>query len=455
MDKIGRVTASAFSILAFAILVPTGSARAAMAHAGAGSTLDLRAGFDGRYYSEGGKAYLYVELKGVKSGGDSARVPLNISLVLDRSGSMQEENKLGYLKKACETLIGNLRPDDYLSVIAYASDVKTLRKSAPLGQKEIIRKAIEGLTPTSLTNLSGGMLRGFEEAKSTRREKYVNRVLLISDGLANQGVVSVDKLQQIVKAKYREDGVALSAFGLGRDYNEDLMTNLAESGRGNYYFIRNPDEIAGIFAKELNGLASVIAQNAKLKVEVPSGFRVARVYGYDHEVGASGPVIDFNDVFSEETKAVLIELDVATTAAAPVFRVRLDYDDVDKSFRKKGESLQLALAKAPDEAAYRNGRDAEVMRNVVLFRSIDNFEKALKQVDGQEWDKAKGTLLANKAYMDESFAKVKPDSVLLKQYEQNDKYANDLTDLRKSTLAERSMYQKSSKVMSYSRKKKR
>jgi uncharacterized protein YozE (UPF0346 family) len=135
--------------------------------------------------------------------------------------------------------------------------------------------------------------------------------------------------------------------------------------------------------------------------------------------------------------------------------VRLDYDDVDKSFRKKGESLQLALAKAPDEAAYRNGRDAEVMRNVVLFRSIDNFEKALKQVDGQEWDKAKGTLLANKAYMDESFAKVKPDSVLLKQYEQNDKYANDLTDLRKSTLAERSMYQKSSKVMSYSRKKKR
>lgn len=444
------------SVLALLTVSAAAPARAEMAAAGAGSTLSLRAGFDSRLYLSGNKAWLYAEIKGIKDSDDSGRIPLNLSLVLDRSGSMRSEKKLDYLKQACDMLLDNLRPSDYLSVVAYSTDVETLQKSGKLEHKEIVRKKIRDLTPTSSTNLSGGMLRGFEEAKSTRREKYVNRVLLISDGLANQGVVDVGKLQAMAKAKYREDGIAISTFGLGEEYNEDLMTSLAEAGKGNYYFIASPDRIAEIFRKELNGLSSVVAQNVRLRLALPdAGIKVARVHGYDGDKGAAGLAVDFNDVFSEETKAVLIELDLADAKPSMAFEVKLEYDDVDKSFGRKSETLRLRLDKAADSLEHARAKDAEVEKNVVLFQSIDNFEQAVKFVDNQEWDKARTALVSNKLYMDAKFKTLKPDSSLLKQYELNDSYEKGLAEIRTKSARERSLYQKSSKVRSYEGKKKK
>ena len=104
----------------------------------------------------------------------------------------------------------------------------------------------------------------------TKQEKYVNRALLLSDGLANQGITDEEKLQQIVQKKFREQGIGLSTFGVGSDFNELLMTNLSEYGGANYYFIDSPEKIPEIFAKELEGLLSVVAQSTKLSVKFQS-----------------------------------------------------------------------------------------------------------------------------------------------------------------------------------------
>ncbi|GBL36031.1 uncharacterized protein YfbK [Filimonas sp.] len=126
--------------------------------------------------------------------------------------------------------------------------------------------------------------------------------MLLSDGLANQGIVDPNQIQKIIRSKNNVEGISISTFGVGRDYNEDLMTSMAETGTGNYYFIDNAAEIAGIFKKELNNLSEVMAQNAELKITIPEYVNIDRVYGQPYDQQGRTLTIKLHDIFSQETK---------------------------------------------------------------------------------------------------------------------------------------------------------
>jgi Ca-activated chloride channel family protein len=158
------------------------------------------------------------------------------------------------------------------------------------------------------------MLEGFNQVKITRKEGYVNRVLLLTDGLANVGITDPSQLYNIVQRQLQENGIGLSTFGVGADYNEELLLQLAERGGANYYFIETPDQIPQLFARELQGLLSVVAQNAMLHITFPSEFlSVAKVFGYLHQVSGNKLSINFNDVFSGEEKAIIVKFNVNNT----------------------------------------------------------------------------------------------------------------------------------------------
>ena len=157
--------------------------------------------------------------------------------------------KIGYAKKAAAFVIDQLNNDDIVSVVNYDDRVEITSPSQPVKNKDILKKKIDELSDRGATNLTGGMLEGYAQAESTKKDGYVNRVLLLTDGLANAGITDPAQIKKLVEKKYTEMGIALSTFGLGADYNEDLLTQLAETGRANYYFIDSPDKIPGIFAK--------------------------------------------------------------------------------------------------------------------------------------------------------------------------------------------------------------
>ncbi len=167
---------------------------------------------------------------------DVQRSPLNISLVIDRSGSMESEGKLDFVKQACQTVVQNLGNNDQVSVVSYDSYVNVVSKSGKVTDKDQLIRQIGGLSSGGSTNLSGGMLEGYAQTKTTLAAEQVNRVLLLSDGLANQGITDPGELNKIAQTQFEEHGIGLSTFGVGLDFNEDLMTSLAESGTGNYYF---------------------------------------------------------------------------------------------------------------------------------------------------------------------------------------------------------------------------
>ncbi|MCE1166157.1 MAG: VWA domain-containing protein [Bacteroidetes bacterium] len=246
--------------------------------------LKMRTGLNNRFYYDNKQVYLNVELKADKVEVSKEKTPLNIAIVIDRSGSMDEKNKLTYVKKAVENIIDNLDEGDYVSIVAYNDEVSVLQKTTQVESRYNLKEKVNGLKAAGFTNLSGGMFEGFDQVSKSFKRGYVNRVLLLSDGLANRGITDRFKLADKVRELNRDEGIVISTFGVGNDFNEDLMTDIAEYGKGNYYYIKDAEQIPDIFAHELSGVRTLVAQNTKVIVRYPANYRsLSRTFGYPYE----------------------------------------------------------------------------------------------------------------------------------------------------------------------------
>ncbi len=422
-----------------------------------GKALSMEAFGQNAYILQGSNSrefYLYVTTKGAEITTDKKRVPLNISLVLDRSGSMSGD-KIKYVKKAADFVVDQLGSDDILSIVNYDDDVEVSSTSQNLRNKEILHAAIAKIYDRGSTNLTGGMLEGYTQVKSTKKDGYVNRVLLLSDGLANVGITEPGQIQNIAQKKFREEGIALSTFGVGADFNEDLMTNLAEYGGANYYFIGTPDQIPGIFAKELSGLLQVVAQNTKLNISFPTGLTCEKVYGYPSTITAGKVSINFNDVFSKEEKAVLIKF----TSAAPItsnlqFNCAISYVNA-QTFNTESSEKTITASITTDAEKVKAGKNKVVDESVVLFRSTELFEEAMAEADKGNYQEAESKTMYMNVYLDSAAANGVVSTKLSKQREYSAKYYNDVKDYDKKSAVEVKMLQKESKSANYNTKKMR
>jgi len=400
--------------------------------------------------------FAYISLKGGKAPEKQERVPLNISLVVDRSGSMSGE-KLNYVKKAVDFVIDNLKTEDVLSIVQYDNEVDLVAKSAKVTDKQALHQKVKRIEARGATNLSGGMLEGYAQTKSTQKEGYVNRVLLLSDGLANNGITEPQQLQSIAQKKFREERIALSTFGVGADFNEVLMTNLSEYGGANYYFIDMPDKIPQIFAQELDGLLSVVAQNTSLQFSFPSAYlKCTKVYGYPANIENDQVKISFNDVFAEEEKAVLIKFELTRPLDEPLaMNATLQYDDVVEKFERITDQVALQITPTTDERRYKSGMNVTVQEQTVLYTANDLFEQAMRAADQRDFDKAKQIIEQAKAAMDAYFKLMPPNDELKKQYEDIVNYGKQLENMKEMSSVDYMMAQKVSRSASYKARKKK
>lgn len=215
------------------------------------------------------------------------RKPLVLTFVIDVSGSMGDENRLELVKQSLQLLVDRLRPDDSVAMIAYTTDAWVVLYPTSGQDRNTILNAIYSLYPMNSTNVEAGLKLGYQTAMQAYRMGATNRVILASDGVANEGVVSPDGILDIVGG-YVKEGVNLTAVGVGMgNFNDALLERLADRGNGNYAYVDTIDEARKIFVEDLTSTMQVIAMNAKVQVDFNTDVVARyRLIGYENRAVA-------------------------------------------------------------------------------------------------------------------------------------------------------------------------
>ncbi|HET9596582.1 MAG TPA: VWA domain-containing protein [Anaeromyxobacteraceae bacterium] len=262
--------------------------------------------------------------------------------VIDVSGSMQGP-KLHHAKQSVLKLIDHLAPGDLCGVVTFTDEVATLAPPLEMAQarKDALKAAVGQLEPQGSTNFAGGLLAGLEHAARAQVPAgMVKRVIMFTDGLPNVGVATKgSELLPLLEAHLGE--ATVSAFGYGEDADQELLRDLAARGKGNYAFVRNPEDALAAFARELGGLLSTYARDVELVVRPAAGARLVDVVSDVDAREEGGAVrIRIPDVLSEEVRHVVLGVHLDATAApgrAPVALVEGRYVVVDADTRRSRE----------------------------------------------------------------------------------------------------------------------
>ena len=219
--------------------------------------------------------------------------PSNIVFLLDTSGSMDEPNKMPLLKASFKLLLDNLRPEDRIAIVVYASQTGIALPSTSAKEKEKISKVIDDLVASGSTAGGAGLQTAYEVAEKNFLPKGNNRIILATDGDFNVGISSRDELQRLVEEK-RNNGIYISVLGYGMgNYRDDMAETIANKGNGNYAYIDNFTEAKKVLVNEFGGTLYTVAKDVKLQLEFnPQYVKEYRLVGYENRALANE---DFED----------------------------------------------------------------------------------------------------------------------------------------------------------------
>lgn len=256
------------------------------------------------------------------------RPPLNAALVLDRSGSMSGD-KIRHARAAARQFVRAMRPGDRIALVTYSNHAELVVPSTALDEesRERALRSIDRIEVGGMTNLSGGLVLGRDQVLAHQGSGRVNRVILISDGIANLGVTDPVGLSRLA-GDLRERGVTVTTMGVGLDFNEDVMMRLADRGGGNYYYIRHAERMADAFRREFGSLSGVVAHRPQLRLELAPGVRVRAVHGYAFEQRGREVRVKLSDIAGGTRRKVVLALEAPTSrpGALPIADVALEFE---------------------------------------------------------------------------------------------------------------------------------
>jgi len=214
---------------------------------------------------------------------ETERLPLNLSLVIDRSGSMNGE-PLEEAKKCASMLVDRMSKKDRLSVVTYESHAEVLVTSQPVSHKSRLKSQIRGITTGGMTALYDGWSLGAEEVAKNSNDNFISRVLLLSDGQANRGLTDDDVIASHCR-KMAEAGVTTSTYGLSEHFNENLMAGMASAGQGQAHYGQTAEDLMDPFQEEFDLLEALLARRMRLRMMPEKGvsFEVLNGYSQDKE----------------------------------------------------------------------------------------------------------------------------------------------------------------------------
>lgn len=265
---------------------------------------------------------------------ETERPSAALTFVIDVSGSMNEENRLGLVKRSLQMLVEQMRPDDSIALVVYGSNARVVLPPTSGAYKDAIISTIYDLTPEGSTNMEAGLLLGYEQANRAYIPNGINRVILASDGVANVGDTGPNSLAAKIRG-YADSGIQLTTvgFGLG-NYNDVMMEQLADQGDGHYAYIDTLDEAEDLFVNNMMSTLQTIALDAKIRVEFdPSVVQQYRLIGYENRTIADqdfrNDTIDAAEFGAGHTAAAIYAVQFVPGAQGRIATVYLRWQDPD------------------------------------------------------------------------------------------------------------------------------
>ncbi|HIK44481.1 MAG TPA: VWA domain-containing protein [Leptolyngbyaceae cyanobacterium M65_K2018_010] len=319
---------------------------------------------------------------------EAERLPLNLSLVIDRSGSMQGQ-KMHYAREAARFAVENLLPCDRISVVLFDDRIETLVPSTLATDKHTLVEKIRQVQARGSTALHAGWVEGGGQVSQYLNPDQLNRVIVLSDGLANVGETRPDAIAQDVHG-LAQRGVSTTTLGIGDDYSEDLLAAMARSGDGNFFHIESADQMPTIFETELSGLAATLGQRVSLGLEPGPGITVMDVLN------------DFDQTNTQRYKLpnlmvgapiqVVVRLQVpALSHSRELLQVRLAWDDPELNKRQVLRAgLELPLVSPEQFSDF--PANAGVQEQVALLMAARARREAIQFSDQGDYKAAQRSL---------------------------------------------------------------
>jgi Ca-activated chloride channel homolog len=360
--------------------------------------MKLSAKMDRRLVSTGEKSerYLQVQITAPDKSNSSTRLPLNLALVIDRSGSMSG-SKLEKAKEAATFCLRNLTGADRAAIVAYDDEVRVVSPSrvlTPEAKNQMIAE-VRAIISGGSTNLGGGWLTGAQEVANHQHEaNYLSRTILLSDGLANVGIVDTGELAHHA-SELRERGVGTTTMGIGADFNEDLREKMAIKGGGHFYFIEQAAQIPDFLHRELGEVLSTCARRVSLELELPEGVEAHLLNSFEVETGRCLRV-RLDDMIAGEVRTLLFRLEVAAGSIGLTLPLplRLNYLDVETGETRTVSSAEVVLTCASKSECDAEVPNTGVLEEAALLRAALAREEALRYDAAGDYARSAASLAA-------------------------------------------------------------
>jgi Ca-activated chloride channel homolog len=356
--------------------------------------------------------WLRVGMEGFNIATEKKRAPVNLAIVLDKSGSMSGQ-KIDQARRAAIDALRMLQSNDIVSVVTYDTTVSVLVPATKMSDRESIEKAIRSIQADGSTALYDGVTKGAAELRKFFDKERVNRIVLLSDGLANSGPSSPAELAALGASLSREN-ISVSTLGLGLGYNEDLMVQLAQKSGGNHHFIENATELADIFRREFEDVLSVVAQEVEMKVRISEGIRPVRVLGNDAEINGQQILTHLAQIYSRQKKYVVIEVEIPASevnATRELANVSVSYANMKTHVTDRlSSSSSVRFSQSHDEVE--KSLNKAVLADVVALVSSENNKLATKYLDEGNLEMSRKVLRDNVEYLNKNGSMVPEDKRL-------------------------------------------
>jgi Ca-activated chloride channel family protein len=368
----------------------------------AGETLRLKLEPDRGFLLSGAPQEVVVKIDLTAAGHKKKlkRTPLNLAVVLDRSGSMTGA-KIEKARQAAMGLVDQLAPGDVFSLLAYSDHAEVLVPAQELEDKEAVKSRISRIRPGGSTALHAGVELGATQIQRHLSSRKINRVILLSDGLANVGPSSPRDLRQLGHA-LSERGISVSTIGVGDDYNEDLMAGLAEASDANYYYVKDTERLPEIFARELGELVTVAAREVRIEITCPKGVKPIGLIGRPEVFTGQKASVQLSQLAFEQNRYLFLRC-LVNEPQPEVAAVTVRYTDELNGGIETFLSSRATVRFTEDKAVVAKSERAEIVAQKHLMLTAVAKDAALADADSGRYQQAAQTLNRQAAVLDQQY----------------------------------------------------